>query len=322
MVSLTQTLASASAGQGGFAIFGAGSSISVYAQLGALIAVSIMTKNALLRKQTLGMIPLGFIGITEPILYGVNLPKKRPLIAGVLAAFVAGSFAGAIGVTARITTGIGFFEIIGYFQDTIYDMDGSIAIATGQLSKTSNGLYYILSCVMSLGLGILFGMLMYKERVTETKAVGKRNNLIQKYIITLFTKDKKTFDKNSLNQNFTNLKNLVSSEETKAIKDLEKDIQKEIKIKTKLENINEKESKILNSLKSKGASTSAYQVEGAYNADGKGLSVQDDSNGFISKLITDDITDFKVASDHYNHYKEDVALMAEMGFKSYRFSIN
>ncbi|AGR42243.1 glycoside hydrolase family 1 protein [Spiroplasma diminutum] len=72
-----------------------------------------------------------------------------------------------------------------------------------------------------------------------------------------------------------------------------------------------------------GASTSAYQVEGAWDADGKGPSVQDvKSGGFIAGLNIKDITDFKVAADHYNHWKEDVALMAEMGFKSYRFSIN
>lgn len=65
-----------------------------------------------------------------------------------------------------------------------------------------------------------------------------------------------------------------------------------------------------------GASTSAYQVEGAYNEDGKGLSVQD------LHIPTEGITDFKVASDHYHRYKEDVKLMAELGLKAYRFSIS
>ncbi|MBD7910869.1 MULTISPECIES: glycoside hydrolase family 1 protein [Clostridium] len=65
-----------------------------------------------------------------------------------------------------------------------------------------------------------------------------------------------------------------------------------------------------------GASTSAYQVEGAYNEDGKGLSVQD------TKDVIEGTPDFKVASDHYHHYKEDIALFAEMGFKAYRFSIS
>lgn len=64
-----------------------------------------------------------------------------------------------------------------------------------------------------------------------------------------------------------------------------------------------------------GASTSAYQVEGAYAEDGKGLSVQD------VHTFPGGIADFKVASGHYYHMKEDVALMAELGLKAYRFSI-
>lgn len=64
-----------------------------------------------------------------------------------------------------------------------------------------------------------------------------------------------------------------------------------------------------------GASTSAYQVEGAWDEDGKGLSVMD-----MGKH-PEDVTDFKVTSDHYHNYKEDIALFAEMGFKAYRFSI-
>ncbi|MEG6570399.1 glycoside hydrolase family 1 protein [Thermoanaerobacterium thermosaccharolyticum] len=64
-----------------------------------------------------------------------------------------------------------------------------------------------------------------------------------------------------------------------------------------------------------GASTSAYQVEGAWNEDGKGPSVID-----MGKY-PEGTSDFKVASDHYHRYKEDIALFAEMGLKAYRFSI-
>jgi 6-phospho-beta-glucosidase len=63
------------------------------------------------------------------------------------------------------------------------------------------------------------------------------------------------------------------------------------------------------------ASTSAYQVEGAWNEEGKGPSTQD--------VLTppENTTDFKVTSDHYHHMEEDVKLFAEMGLKAYRFSI-
>ena len=65
-----------------------------------------------------------------------------------------------------------------------------------------------------------------------------------------------------------------------------------------------------------GASSSAYQVEGAALEDGKGPSCQD------VKEIPEGTSDLSVSVDHYHRYKEDIALMAEMGFKSYRFSIS
>ncbi len=64
-----------------------------------------------------------------------------------------------------------------------------------------------------------------------------------------------------------------------------------------------------------GASTSAYQVEGANIIDGKGPSCQD------VKKVPEGTSELDVCADFYHHYKEDIALMAEMGFKSYRFSI-
>lgn len=64
-----------------------------------------------------------------------------------------------------------------------------------------------------------------------------------------------------------------------------------------------------------GASTSAFQVEGASTADGKGLSTQD------VRPVTKGLSDTSIAADHYHRYKEDIALMKEAGLKSYRFSI-
>lgn len=72
-----------------------------------------------------------------------------------------------------------------------------------------------------------------------------------------------------------------------------------------------------------GASSSAYQIEGAWNEDGKGLSVQDIEKKNVDSLVDwSKVSDFKIASDHYHFYKEDVKLMAEMGLKAYRFSIS
>ncbi|HEX7021513.1 MAG TPA: GH1 family beta-glucosidase [Trueperaceae bacterium] len=68
-----------------------------------------------------------------------------------------------------------------------------------------------------------------------------------------------------------------------------------------------------------GASTSSYQIEGAWNEDGKGPSIWDTFShqpGHIAGGATGD-----VACDHYHRYREDVALMAELGLDAYRFSV-
>jgi len=69
-----------------------------------------------------------------------------------------------------------------------------------------------------------------------------------------------------------------------------------------------------------GAATAAYQVEGAWNDDGKGESIWDrfvHSVGKVKGGYTGDI-----ACDSYHRYGEDVALLEQMNLKSYRFSIS
>ena len=67
-----------------------------------------------------------------------------------------------------------------------------------------------------------------------------------------------------------------------------------------------------------GASSSAFQIEGGWNEDGKGESVAD-YNSFVHAGPGQ--ADTKVASDFYHHYREDISLMKELGLKVYRFSV-
>jgi beta-glucosidase len=69
-----------------------------------------------------------------------------------------------------------------------------------------------------------------------------------------------------------------------------------------------------------GAATAAYQVEGAWDKDGKGPSVWDTfvrKEGAVWHGHTGD-----VACDHYHRYRDDVAVMKEIGLRAYRFSVS
>src|SRR5215467_8257155 len=68
-----------------------------------------------------------------------------------------------------------------------------------------------------------------------------------------------------------------------------------------------------------GVATSAYQVEGAWDEDGKGESIWDRFAHTPGKIKNNDTGD--VANDHYHRHEEDVALMKSIGVTAYRFSV-
>lgn len=68
-----------------------------------------------------------------------------------------------------------------------------------------------------------------------------------------------------------------------------------------------------------GAATSAYQIEGAWNEDGKGESIWDRFSHTPGNIYQGQNGD--VACDHYHRWREDIALMKEFGLPAYRFSV-
>ncbi|MGW0804529.1 GH1 family beta-glucosidase [Nonomuraea sp. NPDC002799] len=69
-----------------------------------------------------------------------------------------------------------------------------------------------------------------------------------------------------------------------------------------------------------GAATSAYQIEGAVTEDGRGVSIWDTFTKTPGRVLNGHHGD--VAMDHYHRYREDVALMGDLGLTAYRFSVS
>lgn len=69
-----------------------------------------------------------------------------------------------------------------------------------------------------------------------------------------------------------------------------------------------------------GAASAAHQIEGAYLEDGKGMGIWDTFEQKTGYIIRNE--NGNVACDHYHRYREDVAIMKELGLKSYRFSVS
>lgn len=69
-----------------------------------------------------------------------------------------------------------------------------------------------------------------------------------------------------------------------------------------------------------GAATSSYQIEGAALEDGRAACIWTRFSHTPGKVLNGDTGD--VACDHYHRYRDDVALMADMGLRAYRFSVS
>ncbi len=69
-----------------------------------------------------------------------------------------------------------------------------------------------------------------------------------------------------------------------------------------------------------GVATSAYQIEGAWNEDGKGLSIWDEFTHTPGKIKNNDTGD--IACDHYHRFRDDIELLSKINCNAYRFSIS
>ncbi|MER6968926.1 family 1 glycosylhydrolase, partial [Streptomyces halstedii] len=69
-----------------------------------------------------------------------------------------------------------------------------------------------------------------------------------------------------------------------------------------------------------GAATSAYQIEGAVREDGRTPSIWDTFSHTPGRTAGGEHGD--IAVDHYHRYRDDVALMADLGLSAYRFSVS
>lgn len=117
-------------------------------QVGAAMAIYVKTKNKRLRNIIKGGLPVGFLGIGEPLLYGVTLPLGRPFITACLGASVGGAFQ-AVMHTAAKSIGVSGLTLIPLIVDNKY-------------------LIYFLGLVITYTCGFIFTYLFgFKEEMAD-----------------------------------------------------------------------------------------------------------------------------------------------------------
>ena len=137
---------------------------AVFAQVGAVLAVRLRAKDPEFKALASSSVLSGIFGVTEPAIYGVNLPLKRPFVIGCLAATVGG---GIVGYYHSVIYSFSFINIFSFLQlipPTGID-EKFYAVVVG----------CILSFILALIATYLFGM--PKTKQTDQDETSSTNNL-------------------------------------------------------------------------------------------------------------------------------------------------
>ncbi|MEH7110580.1 beta-glucoside-specific PTS transporter subunit IIABC [Bacillus sp. JJ1764] len=94
-----------------------------FAQTGAVLGVWLKTKDQKVKSLSIPAFISGIFGVTEPAIYGITLPKKKPFIISCIAAGIGGAITGAFGTRTFIMGGLGVFG----FPNMISPKDGITA---------------------------------------------------------------------------------------------------------------------------------------------------------------------------------------------------
>ncbi|MFT8311558.1 MAG: PTS transporter subunit EIIC [Sporolactobacillus sp.] len=117
-------------------------------QVGAAIAIYVKTKNQKLRNNIKGGLPVGFLGIGEPLLYGVTLPLGRPFVTACIGAAFGGAFQ-AVMHTGAVGIGVSGLSLIPLIAQNKY-------------------VYYFIGLVIAYAAGFIFTYLFgYNEKMAE-----------------------------------------------------------------------------------------------------------------------------------------------------------
>lgn len=141
-----------------------------FAQTGVVMAIMAKTKDKKLKSLCIPSVISGFFGVTEPAIYGITLPRKKPFVLSCVVGAVTGGIVGLFKSIGYSVGGLGVFALPSYINPAGIDK-GFYGMALAMLA--------------GLVLGFIAMFVVYKDEVKEeTKEGNKVNELISKEAIT------------------------------------------------------------------------------------------------------------------------------------------
>ena len=148
-----------------------GSGSVSFAQTGAVLAVLLKTKNMKLKELSIPAFISGIFGVTEPAIYGITLPKKKPFWASCIVGAITGAIAMGLGTEVYTNGGLGVFR-----YTTLIAPDGSMKFVIYAI------ILDVAALIAGFGLAYVLGFDDDVETVALTKEEAKKAATGQKNI--------------------------------------------------------------------------------------------------------------------------------------------
>ena len=121
-----------------------------FAQTFVVLAIILKTKNEKTKKVAIPAFISGIFGVTEPAIYGVTLPKKKPFVYSCIAGAIGGAFTGFMNTRSYSIGGLGLFGLPSFIDTT-----GNMGI--------TNMIYIIIAILIASAVGFGLTYALYKD---------------------------------------------------------------------------------------------------------------------------------------------------------------
>lgn len=141
-----------------------------FAQTAAVAAMYFRLKNPKEKALVVAAVISGICGVTEPAIYGLSLPKKKPFIFSMVGGAISGAFMTAMGVRSYVMGGLGVFGIPSYINQQTGDSSGAI--------------YSVIAIVIASVIGFALTFFFWKDEEAVEVEEGQKAMEVRKEIVT------------------------------------------------------------------------------------------------------------------------------------------
>ncbi len=142
-----------------------------FAQTAVVLAIAIKTKDSKLKALSIPAVISGVFGVTEPAIYGITLPRKKPFWISCIAAAVGGGILGMAGVKTFMLGGLGVFGIPSMINPATNDISGMI--------------WALVAVGVAMTLGFVATLITFKdEEIAASKSTFNHNTMESNVLVS------------------------------------------------------------------------------------------------------------------------------------------